>query len=32
MGNAISAMSAMGSQEMAKDPRCRLIRTHKGGL
>ncbi len=26
MGNAISAMSAMGSQEMAQDPRCRLIR------
>ena len=28
MGNAISAMSAMGSQDMAKDPRCRLIRIH----
>jgi len=26
MGNAISAMSALGSQDMAKDPRCRLIR------
>ena len=28
MGNAISSMSAMGSQDMAKDPRCRLIRIH----
>ncbi len=26
MGNAISAMSAMGSQDMAEDPRSRLIR------
>ena len=26
MGNAISAMSAMGSQDMAQDPRCRMIR------
>ena len=26
MGNAISAMSALGSQDMAQDPRCRLIR------
>ena len=28
MGNAISAMSGLGSQEMADDPRCRLIRIH----
>jgi len=28
MGNGISAMSAMGSQEMAEDSRCRLIRIH----
>ena len=28
MGNAISAMSALGSQDMAADPRCRLIRIH----
>ena len=28
MGNAISAMSAMGSQELAQDPRCRSIRIH----
>lgn len=28
MGNAISAMSALGSQDMAQDPRCRLIRIH----
>ena len=28
MGNAISAMSGLGSQEMAQDPRCRLIRIH----
>ena len=28
MGNGISAMSAMGSQEMAADSRCRLIRIH----
>ena len=28
MGNGISAMSALGSQEMAQDPRCRLIRIH----
>lgn len=26
MGNAISAMSGLGSQDMAQDPRCRLIR------
>ena len=26
MGNAISAMSTLGSQDMADDPRCRLIR------
>ena len=26
MGNAISAMTALGSQDMAQDPRCRLIR------
>ena len=26
MGNAISAMSGLGSQEMAEDARCRLIR------
>ena len=26
MGNAISAMSGLGSQEMAQDPRCRMIR------
>jgi len=28
MGNGISAMSAMGSQDMAEDSRCRLIRIH----
>ena len=28
MGNAISAMSDMGSQDMAQDPRCRAIRIH----
>lgn len=28
MGNAISAMSAMGSQDLARDPDCRLIRIH----
>ena len=28
MGNAISAMSAMGSQDMADDSRCRLFRIH----
>jgi 2-dehydropantoate 2-reductase len=28
MGNAISAMSTLGSQDMAQDPRCRLIRIH----
>ena len=28
MGNAISAMSGLGSQDMAQDPRCRLIRVH----
>jgi 2-dehydropantoate 2-reductase len=28
MGNAISAASTLGSQEMAQDPRCRLIRIH----
>jgi len=28
MGNAISAMTGLGSQEMAQDPRCRLIRIH----
>ena len=28
MGNAISAMSGLGSQDMADDPRCRLIRIH----
>ena len=28
MGNAISAMSTLGSQEMAEDPRLRLIRIH----
>ena len=28
MGNAISAMTALGSQDMADDPRCRLIRIH----
>ncbi len=28
MTNAISAMSGMWSQEMAQDPRCRLIRIH----
>jgi 2-dehydropantoate 2-reductase len=28
MGNAISAMSGLGSQQMAEDPRCRLIRIH----
>ena len=28
MGNAISAMSTLGSQDMADDPRCRLIRIH----
>jgi 2-dehydropantoate 2-reductase len=26
MGNAISAMTTLGSQDMAQDPRCRLIR------
>lgn len=26
MGNAISAMSGLGSQDMAQDPRCRMIR------
>ena len=28
MGNAISAMSGLGSQDMAQDPRCRMIRIH----
>ena len=28
MGNGISALTGMGSQEMAEDPRCRLIRIH----
>ena len=28
MGNGISAMTGLGSQEMAEDPRCRLIRIH----
>ena len=28
MGNAISAMSDMGSQDMAQDSRCRAIRIH----
>ena len=28
MGNAISALSGMGSQDMAQDQRCRLIRIH----
>ena len=28
MGNAISAMSAMGSQDLAQDPNTRLIRIH----
>ena len=28
MGNAISAMSGLGSQDMAEDPRCRRIRIH----
>ena len=28
MGNAISAMSDLGSQDMAQDPRCRQIRIH----
>ncbi len=28
MGNGISAVSGLGSQEMAQDPRCRLIRIH----
>ncbi len=28
MGNAISAMSTLGSQNMASDPRCRSIRIH----
>ena len=28
MGNAISAMSTLGSQDMADDPRCRMIRIH----
>ena len=28
MGNAISAMSTLGSQNMAADPRCRSIRIH----
>ena len=28
MGNAISAMSTLGSQDMADDSRCRLIRIH----
>ncbi len=28
MGNAISAMSGLGSEEMTQDPRCRLIRIH----
>ena len=28
MGNGISAMTELGSQEMAQDPRCRLIRIH----
>ena len=28
MGNAISAMSGLGSQDMALDSRCRLIRIH----
>ena len=28
MGNAISAISGLGSQDMAQDPRCRLIRIH----
>ncbi len=26
MGNAISSMTGLGSQDLAKDPRCRLIR------
>jgi len=28
MGNAISAMSTMGSQDLAKDPRTRMFRIH----
>ena len=28
MGNAISAMSGLGSQDLAQDSRCRLIRIH----
>jgi 2-dehydropantoate 2-reductase len=28
MGNAISAMSGLGSQDMAQNPNCRLIRIH----
>ena len=28
MGNAISAMTGLGSQERAQDPRCRLISIH----
>ena len=28
MGNALSAASGMGSQDMAEDPRCRSIRIH----
>lgn len=28
MGNAISAMSGLGSQDMAQNPDCRLIRIH----
>ena len=28
MGNAISAMSGLGSQELAQDQRCRLIKIH----
>ena len=28
MGNGISAMTGLGSQELAQDPRCRLIRIH----
>ena len=28
MGNGISAMAGLGSQQMAQDPRCRLIRIH----
>ncbi len=28
MGNAISAMTGLGSQDLAQDPRCRMIRIH----